>query len=118
MKSTNDLNGGKVPINESKSLKIQIGTKYVKEQLNETAKKHDKNTKAAPTHTMPKSKSKPKPKNKCDLGPDFVAPDGGWAWLVCIAAGCSNVSVTSFFSFLCICQNSTFHLNKFICQLE
>lgn len=30
---------------------------------------------------------------KCDLGPDFVAPDGGcWSWLVVIAAGCSNVS--------------------------
>lgn len=41
------------------------------------------------------SKMKPSPKlkrNKCDLGPDFVAPDGGWAWFVLVAAGCSNVS--------------------------
>jgi len=30
-------------------------------------------------------------KDKSDLGVDFVAPDGGWAWLVCIAAGASNV---------------------------
>lgn len=40
------------------------------------------------------SKLKPNPKprrNKCDLGPDFVAPDGGWGWAVLIAAGCSNV---------------------------
>lgn len=29
--------------------------------------------------------------NKCDLGIDFVPPDGGWGWLVVIAAGCSNV---------------------------
>lgn len=41
------------------------------------------------------SKVKPSPKprrNKCDLGPDFVAPDGGWGWAVLAAAGCSNVS--------------------------
>lgn len=32
-------------------------------------------------------------RNKCDLGPNFVAPnfDGGFGWLVLIAAGCSNV---------------------------
>lgn len=30
-------------------------------------------------------------KDKSDLGENFVAPDGGWAWLVCIAAGISNV---------------------------
>lgn len=29
--------------------------------------------------------------DKSDLGADFVAPDGGWAWLVCVAAGLSNV---------------------------
>lgn len=38
-----------------------------------------------------KSSSKSK-RNKCDLGPDFVAPDGGWAYCILIAAGCSNVS--------------------------
>lgn len=31
--------------------------------------------------------------DKSDLGADFVAPDGGWAWLVCVAAGLSNVGV-------------------------
>ncbi|KAH8291595.1 hypothetical protein KR018_003482 [Drosophila ironensis] len=31
--------------------------------------------------------------DKSDLGPDFVAPDGGWAWLVCVAAGVSNLSI-------------------------
>ncbi|KAH8275775.1 hypothetical protein KR026_008817 [Drosophila bipectinata] len=31
--------------------------------------------------------------DKSDLGPDFVAPDAGWAWLVCVAAGVSNLSI-------------------------
>lgn len=39
--------------------------------------------------TTPK---KPKRRDKSDLGPDFVAPDGGWGWVVCLAAGFSNVS--------------------------
>lgn len=33
-----------------------------------------------------------KPKNKCDLGAGFVAPDGGWGWLIVIATGLTNVS--------------------------
>ncbi|XP_068158871.1 uncharacterized protein [Drosophila tropicalis] len=32
-------------------------------------------------------------KNKSDLGSNFVAPDGGWAWVVCVAAGISNLSI-------------------------
>ncbi|XP_073834416.1 uncharacterized protein [Musca autumnalis] len=36
---------------------------------------------------------KPKRRDKSDLGPNFVAPDGGWGWVVCIAAGLSNFSV-------------------------
>lgn len=44
-----------------------------------------------------KIKVNPKPRrNKCDLGSDFVAPDGGWGWIVLIAAGCSNVSTKSY----------------------
>lgn len=39
--------------------------------------------------TKPK---KQKRRDKSDLGPDFVAPDGGWGWVVCLAAGFSNVS--------------------------
>ena len=35
---------------------------------------------------------KPPRRDKSDLGENFIAPDGGWAWLVCIAAGVSNVS--------------------------
>ncbi|XP_017050562.1 uncharacterized protein LOC108094482 [Drosophila ficusphila] len=37
--------------------------------------------------TKPK---KPKRRDKSDLGPDFVAPDGGWGWVVCLAAGFNN----------------------------
>ena len=31
-------------------------------------------------------------KNHSQLGADFVAPDGGFGWLVCMAAGFSNVN--------------------------
>ncbi|XP_034105051.1 uncharacterized protein LOC117568471 [Drosophila albomicans] len=37
--------------------------------------------------TKPK---KPKRRDKSDLGPDFVAPDGGWGWVICVAAGFNN----------------------------
>ncbi|XP_022209195.2 uncharacterized protein LOC111065373 [Drosophila obscura] len=37
--------------------------------------------------TKPK---KPKRRDKSDLGADFVAPDGGWGWVVCLAAGLNN----------------------------
>lgn len=34
---------------------------------------------------------KKKRKNRSQLGPNFVPPDGGWGWVVAIAAGFSNV---------------------------
>ncbi|XP_055913187.1 uncharacterized protein LOC129946851 [Eupeodes corollae] len=37
--------------------------------------------------------SKKKRRDKSDLGDNFVAPDGGWAWAVCLAAGVSNLSI-------------------------
>ncbi|XP_058985802.1 monocarboxylate transporter 9-like [Musca domestica] len=36
-------------------------------------------------------RKKKKHRDKSDLGPNFVAPDGGWGWIVCIAAGLSNL---------------------------
>ncbi|XP_075154474.1 monocarboxylate transporter 6-like [Haematobia irritans] len=41
----------------------------------------------------PTSKQKSKRRNKSDLGDNFVAPDGGWGWLVAIATGL-NMMVT------------------------
>lgn len=37
--------------------------------------------------------AKKKRRDKSDLGDNFVAPDGGWAWAVCLAAGVSNLSI-------------------------
>lgn len=39
-------------------------------------------------------KHKQRRKNKSDFGPNFVAPDGGYAWVVCAAVGLSNVNTT------------------------
>lgn len=39
---------------------------------------------------------KPK-KNHSQLGPNFVAPDGGFGWFVCLAAGASNVKLICYF---------------------
>lgn len=44
---------------------------------------------------MDKNHKKEKRRDKSDLGPNFVAPDGRWGWFVVVAAGCSNVNITS-----------------------
>ncbi|XP_034652721.1 monocarboxylate transporter 1-like isoform X1 [Drosophila subobscura] len=54
------------------------------EKSNLTDKNH---TSVYNVTTKPK---KPKRRDKSDLGPDFVAPDGGWGWVVCLAAGLNN----------------------------
>lgn len=42
---------------------------------------------------MDKAPRKFKRRDKSDLGPNFVAPDGKWGWCVVVAAGCSNVNI-------------------------
>lgn len=64
----------------------------------------------------------PKPRrNKCDLGPDFIAPDGGWGWAILIAAGCSNVSQNLTFipnlmrrstNSVCFCKMKSFSITN------
>lgn len=41
--------------------------------------------------SLQSSPKKKKKINHSDLGPDFVAPDGGFGWMVCVAAGLSNL---------------------------
>lgn len=43
--------------------------------------------------SLQNSPKKKKKINHSDLGPDFVAPDGGFGWMVCVAAGLSNVRI-------------------------
>ncbi|KAH8291644.1 hypothetical protein KR018_008899 [Drosophila ironensis] len=54
----------------------------------------DKSNLTEPNHTGVYNQTtkprKPKRRDKSDLGPDFVAPDGGWGWVVCMAAGLNN----------------------------
>jgi len=49
------------------------------------------NGKEAEPEVVELNEKKKKNRNKSYLGPDFVAPDGGWGWFVALAAGCSNV---------------------------
>lgn len=37
-------------------------------------------------------KCKKKRRNHSQLGANFRAPDGGFGWFICLAAGCSNVN--------------------------
>ncbi|XP_075154462.1 uncharacterized protein LOC142228055 [Haematobia irritans] len=57
----------------------------------------EKSSLTSPNNTVVyKETTKPikkKRRDKSDLGPDFVAPDGGWGWVVCLAAGFSNFSL-------------------------
>lgn len=39
---------------------------------------------------------KKKRRDKSDLGEDFVAPDGGWGWLVAVASGVNIVSTANY----------------------
>lgn len=54
-------------------------------------------------------KVKKKRKNHSLLGPDFVAPDGGFGWFVCFAAGASNVG---------FCEEFIFRLLNFSCIIQ
>lgn len=44
-----------------------------------------------PSTSSPPAKNSKQRAQPPNLGVGFVAPDGGWGWLVVVAAGCSNV---------------------------
>jgi len=63
---------------------------------------------APPTHThsiaaasVPQKVPAKKKRDKSDLGEDFVAPDGGWGWLVSVASGVNIVSDHRIYSPVC-----------------
>ncbi|XP_030381367.1 uncharacterized protein LOC115629146 isoform X3 [Scaptodrosophila lebanonensis] len=79
----------------SDALRLEIpGKAPPPEQLNYSASNnsvYSPTTTALPPKTLKKKKKKRR--DKSDLGDDFVAPDGGWGWLVAIASGI-NILVT------------------------
>lgn len=74
MKTKNESNNDEVIVNKINKFRICGKSQNANSNLN------SKN-----------SKIKAKSTNKCDLGADFIAPDGHWGWIIVIAAGCSNV---------------------------
>ncbi|XP_058985805.1 monocarboxylate transporter 9-like [Musca domestica] len=62
-----------------------------KSKLNVTNNNNNNNTSVIYKQTTKPKKSKHR--DKSNLGPNFVAPDGGWGWVVCIATGLSNLSL-------------------------
>lgn len=53
------------------------------------------NTPIVDANATKQQKPKQKRRDKSDLGDDFVAPDGGWGWLVTVASGIAVVSIWS-----------------------
>lgn len=80
-------------------------------------KPNEKELNGSATKTEEKLLKKP-PINRSKLGPDYVAPDGGYGWFVALAAGCSNVSGRCWCEFLCapIIVNNSY--NDSVCILS
>ncbi|XP_017872466.1 PREDICTED: uncharacterized protein LOC108620104 [Drosophila arizonae] len=78
--------------NNSNALRLNVA-KEQPPKYDEQPPKQATTTTTTTATTHPSKKKKKKRRDKGDLGDDFVAPDGGWGWLVAISSGI-NILVT------------------------
>ncbi|XP_034487120.1 uncharacterized protein LOC117791465 [Drosophila innubila] len=83
--------------NNSSALRLNVPKEQTEEQSQQQSKYDEQPSKQITTTITTKTthshSTKKKRRDKSDLGDDFVAPDGGWGWVVAVASGL-NILVT------------------------